>query len=138
MTTFLTPKGPVSPAPTLPELVAVTCPECQGAKFHERITSLGVDHSRRCETCFGAGEVEVCSGCGERPTIICGVEACGCTFPGTHLDPDTAHLIAQAEAAAKLCREFLERLERKAEMVDPEVAWAREYTDWLSPAQVGL
>jgi DnaJ-class molecular chaperone len=64
--------------PTLPELVMVNCPECGGAGFHECVTPLGVDHSTRCATCYGAGKVEVCSGCRTAPTVRNGVDFCSC------------------------------------------------------------
>lgn len=67
-------------SPDLPELVTVPCFDCKGAGYHESFSSLGVDHSTRCTTCFGARRVEVCSVCKTVPTIRDGVDTCGCTF----------------------------------------------------------
>lgn len=68
-------------APALPELVRVPCPECDGAGFHEWVTPLGVDHSERCTGCYGAKFIERCSGCHLEPTIVDGVDSCGCAAP---------------------------------------------------------
>jgi len=82
-------------APTLPKLVAVTCPECGGDGYHESFSDLGVDHSRRCETCFGAGEVEVCGGCKKLVDVL--TDRCGCN----RVDPEVLWAIQAGMTTAE-------------------------------------
>jgi hypothetical protein len=55
-----------TPAPqpvSLPELATIDCPSCQG---------------EGCEACGETGRLEVCGVCRTVPTVVRGLDACGC------------------------------------------------------------
>ncbi len=66
----------ISPS-VMPDLITVTCPECQGDGYHLHDAPM---LSTRCANCFGAKVTEVCAGCLEVPGVIQGVEVCGCVI----------------------------------------------------------
>lgn len=65
----------------LPELVAVTCPACDGEGYTLQVDTVtaGYDEeAHRCEVCGGSGDLEVCGSCYEVPVLEGGLEVCGC------------------------------------------------------------
>lgn len=111
------------PTPTpLPELVAVSCAECQEG----------------CEACNGTMTREVCGGCLEVPTVIAGNEACACTFLTTtlatceicertvsvaELDNANVCIFCRDEMAAKIQQEEDERSAWIAEQLELGRSW---------------
>ncbi len=102
-----------TPAP-LPDLVEVACLSCTDG----------------CETCNGTMTREVCGGCLEVPAVICGVEACACTYLIT--TPATCEICERTVTAAELdnanvctrCRdEMAAKIQREAE---EHQAWVAE------------
>ena len=71
---------PPLPAPLphpepLPPLVEIECPKCGGLRYLEHNDPMLAE---RCDSCFGAQKIEVCSGCRELPGVVGGLEVCGC------------------------------------------------------------
>ncbi len=65
------------------ELTLIPCETCGGDGYTFALNVMGRDGlpaetPRRCDTCGGAGEVEVCSGCLVVPQVVGGLELCGC------------------------------------------------------------
>lgn len=64
------------------ELIFVPCEACGGDGYTFTVSregdALPAETLRRCETCGGAGAVEVCGGCLEVPQVAGGLELCGC------------------------------------------------------------
>jgi DnaJ-class molecular chaperone len=54
-------------------LIVIPCPTCGGDAYLEDERG-----AERCVTCDGLGQVEVCEGCNEIPTVVAGYEVCGC------------------------------------------------------------
>lgn len=59
----------------LPDLITVDCLDCATDGHIETEYGFHV-----CETCYGAGVIEVCSGCLEVPDVVDGLEVCGCVI----------------------------------------------------------
>ncbi len=65
------------------ELIVIACETCGGDGYTLALNRAGRDglHAetpRRCDTCGGAGEVEVCGGCLAVPQVVGGLELCAC------------------------------------------------------------
>lgn len=65
------------------ELLVIPCEMCGGDGYTLALDMVGRDGlpaetPRRCDTCGGAGEVEVCGGCLAVPQVVEGLELCGC------------------------------------------------------------
>lgn len=54
-------------------LILIPCPTCGGDSYLEDERG-----AARCRTCGATGSIEVCRCCNEVPTVISGLDACGC------------------------------------------------------------
>ena len=63
-------------APLLPDLTPEPCPDCQG---EGGFAGVHTEPGDVCRTCGGAGEIDVCPDCHLPPTVVHGMEVCGCT-----------------------------------------------------------
>ena len=64
----------MAPFTVLPELSTAPCRKCAGYGFVEDREG----NDCECRACGGSGDVYVCSGCGRVPTVMRGLDYCGC------------------------------------------------------------
>ena len=67
---------PVIVSSELSELVSVPCLDCGGDGYSDDYFYSGV----ACATCGATGCLEVCPDCRRVPTVVHGLEVCGCTL----------------------------------------------------------
>ena len=109
------------PEPVAP-LILIDCEHCQG--------------ETECAHCGGSGKVEVCGSCLERPEMVCGVEACSCTFPLAATS--TCEVCEQpADTTEGLCRScFRKGMDEALREEDPELFRYYELRDFDLPRSV--
>lgn len=132
--------------PKLPELTLAECPDCVGYGYTgDEYTGCG------CDTCDRTGQVEVCSGCLQRPWVVCGVEACECSQPGVHATQDRCEYVfedktpcpnrAEHEGLCLTCflagLEALEREDPEHPALSEEVVFGLS-VGWLTAGEAGL
>lgn len=54
-------------------LIVIPCPTCDGEAYFEDERG-----AKTCVTCNATGQIEVCEGCMEVPSVLHGLEMCGC------------------------------------------------------------